>query len=410
MSVRVLYVQHAGALGGSVMSLKYLLQGLDRDRFTPVVALLRPDAKVAETYRSIGVEVLEFPGISTFEHTNLEWWSLASVHGWRGLGGLARDFRSSMDRTRALVSRVKPDLVHLNSAVLLPSALALKDVPVPVVWHVREPPPDVSRSVRTAWFRREFRSNRDAVIFLSETERAAWMDGPGGDVVPNGVDLSRFMPPSDRSAAKSALGLRAGSKVVAFLGGTSSVKGLHVLLAALRQVRVAGLACVMPGTERVVVPPPRTPIHALLGRERRRLAALERRFEPLEAASVVRRLPLTKDVTGLLAAADVLVFPAIRPHFARPVIEAGAMGVPSVVSDSPLLRELVVEGETGLLVPAGDAHRLADAITALLSDEATRARLGEAARMRALDRHDAATTAARVIRIYDRVLTQSRRA
>jgi hypothetical protein len=75
---RLLYIQHAGDLGGSCMSLLYTMQALDRTRYEPIVALIRPTPAVARLYRDAGFEVIEWPGIRTFEHTTLRWWPLYS--------------------------------------------------------------------------------------------------------------------------------------------------------------------------------------------------------------------------------------------------------------------------------------------------------------------------------------------
>ncbi|HET6344157.1 MAG TPA: hypothetical protein VFH51_04450, partial [Myxococcota bacterium] len=72
-ATRVLYVQHAGSLGGSCMSLLYTLQGLDRRRYAPVVALIRPSPAVTALYRDAGIQVLPWPGIHTYEHTTAAW-------------------------------------------------------------------------------------------------------------------------------------------------------------------------------------------------------------------------------------------------------------------------------------------------------------------------------------------------
>jgi glycosyltransferase involved in cell wall biosynthesis len=61
-------------------------------------------------------------------------------------------------------------------------------------------------------------------------------------------------------------------------------------------------------------------------------------------------------------------------------MEASACGTPSIASDAPGLRESVVDGETGLLVPHGDVRALADSIASLLNDERRRESMGRQAR------------------------------
>lgn len=83
-----------------------------------------------------------------------------------------------------------------------------------------------------------------------------------------------------------------------------------------------------------------------------------------------------------LASLDVFVLPSLWEAFPFGVLEALACGVPQVATDVGGTREAVVDGVTGLLVPAGDADRLAHAVTALLRDPARRARMSTASRAR----------------------------
>lgn len=82
----------------------------------------------------------------------------------------------------------------------------------------------------------------------------------------------------------------------------------------------------------------------------------------------------------LLKNAWCLVYPSVKEGWGLPVIEAGAIGVPTVASDSAGLRDAIRDGETGLLVPHGDAGVLAENILRLVEDAALRLRLGAAAK------------------------------
>jgi glycosyltransferase involved in cell wall biosynthesis len=82
---------------------------------------------------------------------------------------------------------------------------------------------------------------------------------------------------------------------------------------------------------------------------------------------------------ALLQAADVLIYTSPKEGWGLSVVEANACGTPVVASDSPGLRESVVDGRTGFLVPHGDVPALARRIDQLLSDEALYARMRAAA-------------------------------
>ena len=81
------------------------------------------------------------------------------------------------------------------------------------------------------------------------------------------------------------------------------------------------------------------------------------------------------DKVDLLRRADVLVYPSPKEGWGLSVIEANACGTVTVASNSPGLRESVVDGRTGFLVPHGDTAALADRIARLLGDPALYARM-----------------------------------
>jgi glycosyltransferase involved in cell wall biosynthesis len=77
------------------------------------------------------------------------------------------------------------------------------------------------------------------------------------------------------------------------------------------------------------------------------------------------------DVSDLLVAADVFVFPSLWEGLGGAVIEALALEVPIVASDLPALREVVIDGENGVLVNPGEVSDLAEAIQTILNAPST---------------------------------------
>jgi glycosyltransferase involved in cell wall biosynthesis len=92
------------------------------------------------------------------------------------------------------------------------------------------------------------------------------------------------------------------------------------------------------------------------------------------------------DPSGLLAAADVFVNPALAEAFPYGILEAMAAGAPCVVTDAGGSAEAIVDGESGLVVAAGDSTAIAAAVNRLLADREAAARLGKAASERVRDR------------------------
>ena len=115
---------------------------------------------------------------------------------------------------------------------------------------------------------------------------------------------------------------------------------------------------------------------------------VEAEIRALEISDAVELAGYARDVPDLLAAADVFVLSSRSEGAPFSILEAMAAGLPVVATDVGGVGELVADGETGLLVPAGDPARLAEALRSLLADAALRRRLGAAGLARARERFD----------------------
>lgn len=112
----------------------------------------------------------------------------------------------------------------------------------------------------------------------------------------------------------------------------------------------------------------------------------------------------SRDIDALHAAADLAVWPAHREAFGMALLEAQAAGLPVVAGRSPGVAQIVADGETGLLTPAGDDTMLAHAVRRLFEDPALRARMGVAA-MKKVDRiHDIGAAAQRIEHVLGEAL------
>ena len=390
---RVLFIQHAGCLGGSATSLRYLVEGLRSVGIEGTVALARPAPDLESFYAAAGIPTVPAPDICCWDHSTVAPRHLTNPRHLLDLASVAARWRSSRTATLRLVDHVGADLVHLNSMPLGSSAAALADEGVPFVWHVREPPPD--QGLRTAAIRRLL-LRAPVRIFISRHDKQAWIGDAPARIVPNCVPDDWFAevpPPADGD----------GLVRFAYLGGFSLAKGIGVLAEALALLReqTRGWRCVMPwclpeaGAQSRERPLKRAArmlgYRTLADRLRPRLAAL---------APEVELRPFTRDVRGLLGEVDFLLFPAVRPHFPRPVIEAAALGRPAVGSRIGGVDECIEDGVTGVLCPADAPAALAAAIRGYLEDAPSRLAHGAAARDRARRIHSLSAQVAAIADAY----------
>jgi glycosyltransferase involved in cell wall biosynthesis len=118
----------------------------------------------------------------------------------------------------------------------------------------------------------------------------------------------------------------------------------------------------------------------------------------------VRFLGLRKDIPHLLQAADLFLLTSVSEGIPLTVIEAMAAGLPVVSTQVGGTAEVIVEGETGLLAPAGDDAALAERVLELAADPALGQRLGERGRERARALFSEGRMSERYLQLYEEML------
>ena len=198
------------------------------------------------------------------------------------------------------------------------------------------------------------------VIAVSESTKldlvARGMDQDRIRVVPNGIDLDFFSPAAERRTERPTL---------LFLGRLRKYKRVDLIVSAVGRLVAQGID-----------------VELEIGGDGDERASLERQIQELGLQSRVRLLGFIPeaDKRDRLRRACIHVLTSSKEGWGISNLEAAACGTPSVASDAPGLRESVLDGETGLLVPHGDVEALTAALGRLIRDEATRERLGRRAR------------------------------
>lgn len=205
----------------------------------------------------------------------------------------------------------------------------------------------------------------------------------------NGIDLARFDParfsPARRRAIRSELGIPAGQVVVGAVGRLVGEKGFADLFDALPLLG-KGVTVIVAGP----------------GDESKADALPVESVEQARALGV-RFLGMRTDIETIYAAMDIFVLASHREGFPRAAMEAAAMGLPVVATDIRGCREVVCDGENGILVPLRNSRAIASAVRRLSADPLGRERMGAASRRRALDRFDERLVVNTVLETYEAV-------
>lgn len=378
MRANLLFVSSYSDLGGGETALLTLAAHLDPARFRPHL-LVRREGQLAQAWRARG-----WPA-----HTMS--WRPATVYFipavWARL--------PLVGRIAALIRRHDIHLLHSDYHTLPMALPAAERAGIPVVWtcmgwwfHPQR------------WQRAFFR--RPAAIFAhSRAIRDGFLGYPpflppeSIHLLYPGVDTARFHPGVDGLRVRFEAGIAPDAPVVALVARFQDVKGHDTFQEMARQV-----ALQIPEA-RFIVAGENTQSGAD-NRYRERILATAQ-SDPL-LRSRLKYIGFRADVERVYAAADVVVCSSRFESFGLSVVEAMACGRPVVSTNQGGPAETVVPGETGLLVAPDDAAGLARGVIALLRDAETRARMGSAARARAVERFSAQATAAQFTRVIEPLL------
>lgn len=215
------------------------------------------------------------------------------------------------------------------------------------------------------------------------------------EVVYNGLDLRRVIPPDDlsRTDARAMFGLPADkSPVVTIVANMRHpVKDYPMFLRAARRVH-----------ERIP-----EAVFALAG-EGDLMPSLRALAVELGLEQNVHFLGRCDRIAELLFASDVCVLSSKAEGFSNSILEYMGAGRPVVATDVGGAREAIVEGETGFIVPSGDADALATRIETLLHDRDLAKAMGNRGRQVVVEKFSAQAQLVATERLYDQALALNR--
>lgn len=215
-----------------------------------------------------------------------------------------------------------------------------------------------------------FADSLSQVGFLQEegviAPGAARVAGPGSI---SGVDAARFKPDDAlRRQVRDDLSIPKDAFVFLSLGRITKDKGIVELAQAFSSLVVGGVNAWL-----IVAGPDE-------GGLAEQISA-----DAVKVMGRVKLVPCVVCAEAYLAASDVLVMPSYREGFGTVVLEAAAVGLPTIATRIYGLRDAVLDHVTGLLVPVRDVSALEGAMKIMYSDSVTRLRMGREARDRALN-------------------------
>jgi len=193
----------------------------------------------------------------------------------------------------------------------------------------------------------------------------------------NGIDTNYFNPElfstDENLNLKKELGIKEEEFVFVFVGRLVKDKGINEMIEAFEFLQKAqkGIKLLLVGD-------------------------YEQELDPLNAHSMesikkneaILTVGFQNDVRPYFAIGDVLVFPSYREGFPNVVLQAGAMGLPCIVSDINGCNEIIIEGKNGIIIPVKDSNAIYEAMKKIASDENLQFQLQKNARKMIISRYE----------------------
>lgn len=379
--IKILYIHHGGSQGGAPRSLSFLINQLDKEKYEPYVLCWDDKQGNKNLFESVGAKFL---------YKRIGPWHGSTVSGM-SLKTFARNMKYLLPTIfgmKEILEKVNPDIVHLNSTCLCFAAVAIKRwrKDLPIVCHVREPLLD------GFWgdiLRKTNESNIDYYVAIEKYDADSLHTDLPVEIVPNFVDFTIYNDSVESKCLFNELGIPYNHRILLYLARISPKNGALECVKALKNY--------LKGNKDVHL--------CVIG------ADFDHRTNYLgELINIsttipdnLHILPFRTDVPDVIASSDVMLVPFQTPHFARSVIEAAAMGVPSIGTRIGGLEELIVHGKTGFLVDPKSFEGLAEYCDELL-DQEKRASFAENAIAYAHENFDAEKNAKRTFEIYEKLL------
>ncbi|MEN6625171.1 MAG: glycosyltransferase family 4 protein [Candidatus Sumerlaeia bacterium] len=378
----VLILTPSSRLLGARRSLLALAESLDTTRWRAVVCS-QDTGQLGEALaeRNIPMEVVK-----------LGWWRKGKYFLWRPF---------AISRLASLARRLKVDLIHCNEIYPNPYAVrAARQVtgaagtrragkPLPVITHIRL---DIKPNMVPKYDL--LRADRLVVPSAALARDLADFDPDGGliEVVHNGVNLEEFRRTRTREVARLQVGLPPEGILLGAIGQVGPRKGGDIIMEAFER-----LAPKYPALRLLFLGDPH--------RGQEGFAANLRAWaDKPPLAGRVHFVGFTPQVLPYYEACDINLLVSRQEGFGRTIIEAGALGIPSIGARIGGIQEIIVDGVTGRLVPPENAGALAEALEQMIDDEGLRRQMSEAAFRRAVQEFSITAHTRRMMEIYDEVV------
>lgn len=365
--MNILYLSDTGSvIGGGEISLLAKFENIDRSRCAPYFAVVE-EGDLTEAAKGLNVPTYIIPYKRASNPLNI--FSTFKI----------------IRNIKNIISKDNIHIVHTNSSggFAFLGAIAAKAMGKPFIWHVRTNIPEPFYD----WLMGLISTK---IIIISEATRKRLIYTVAENkmrLIYNGLNLDEFYK-LDGAPFRKEIGCSDGDILVGSVGRYHPIKGYKYFIQAARLVKIK-------------YPKARFCIVGLRQEEDvKHFNNLKLLAEKLGLKNNIAFLCNRKDITRIMSAFDVFVIPSLSEPFGRVIIEAMSCEKPVVGFNSGGVPEIVVDGQTGFLIPPYSTKIMAEKIIVLLNDKNLRDRLGIQGRARMKELFDIQADMDKVMKLY----------
>lgn len=235
----------------------------------------------------------------------------------------------------------------------------------------------------------------------------------------NGIDTSHFDPKlfseEQKQELKNSLGIKPDDFVYVFVGRLVKDKGINELVSAFKELGIRnkelGIGNTLIPSPQSLVPNPQSPIPnpqlLLVGTFETELdPLLPETLKEIETNPNIISVGFQKDVCPYFSISDCLVFPSYREGFPNVVLQAGAMGLPSIVSDINGCNEIVENGHNGFIIPVQNQEKLHEKMLFLLQNSEKRTEIANNSRKKIVENYERNYIWREILKEYNTLLNK----
>ena len=348
---KILIIQHYGGVGGSGIGLLTTIKALTSSYSITVYCPETPDS-LFNYYKELGIDV-------KFIHTKigaLHFYNggtrIFSPNFWKSFLNIFKSYRY----WKNVFLDEKPDLVLVNSMIMAWMQIPARRCNVKIVCHVRETLPSIL-CIRKILIHR-WLNRFDGVMFISKYDMKKHSLRTKQTIVPDSLREDTYCYTDEPFSV---------SKKILFVGGSDPIKGLHVLLKALKYVDNDIKVIIAGKIPKCYLTNERISLKLGL----KQIMYYFRVKPSLNNHDIMNHVIFVgqcNDITKLYNDCDFVVFPSQTPHQSRPVIEAGQFRKPAIISDFRATSENLINDFNGKTFRYNSPKSLSNCIREMYKD------------------------------------------